>query len=59
MKLAIISDTHLGDPNSTLVTEENGTFVIGSKYETLKSKIGTDNYYLVLVGDIFDCSSKI
>jgi len=56
MKLSIISDTHFGDPNCTLVNGKDGKYNIGSKYADLKSKIGKDNDYLVLVGDIFDCS---
>ncbi|GMT49765.1 MAG: hypothetical protein IEMM0008_1304 [bacterium] len=57
MKLAIISDTHFGDPMSTLVSyDSNNKPVIGSKYNGFLKAAGTDNKYLILLGDIFDFS---
>ena len=53
MKLAIISDTHFGDDNCTLVTPEK---TIGTKYEKFKELVGRQNDFLVLAGDIFDFS---
>lgn len=39
MRIAIISDTHFGDPVSTLVTRKDGKFALGSKYaESNRSK---------------------
>ena len=55
MKLAIISDTHFGDDNCTLVTPEK---TIGTKYEKFKELVGQHNDFLVLAGDIFDFSIK-
>ena len=56
MKIALISDTHFGDPDGTLVVRSgaNNTPLPGPKYEAFKSAAGTDNDYLVLLGDVFD-----
>ncbi len=60
MKLAIISDTHFGDPDGQLVTRDDAlnSFSRGPKYQAfhdaLKSRAPLD--YLVLNGDIFDLS---
>lgn len=57
MRIAIISDTHFGDPMCTLVTRNNnGDIVTGPKYEEFKKAAGTNNDYLILLGDIFDFS---
>jgi hypothetical protein len=56
MKLVFISDTHFGDPDSTLVRKVDNNIVPGSRYEQFKAAAGTRNDYLVLAGDIFDFS---
>ena len=57
MRIAIVSDTHFGDPMSTLVEfGKNGKPVIGPKYKAFKQAAGNDNDYLVLLGDILDFS---
>ncbi len=57
MRIAMISDTHLGDPMGTLVHRDgNGEIVIGSKYKDFKKAVGKDNDYLILLGDILDFS---
>ena len=54
MKLAIISDTHLGDPNSVLLpSADNASH---SKYNDFIDAAGQDNDYLILLGDILDFS---
>ena len=55
MKLAIISDTHIGDPNCALVNlPKTGAPTVGEKYEDFKRAAGEDNDYLILLGDILD-----
>ena len=56
MKFSIISDTHFGDHDCALVTENNGTMSCGNRYEDFKNAAGPDNDYLILAGDIFDFS---
>ena len=58
MKLAIISDTHFGDPMCALVrfNESSGEYERGVKYTQLMETAGTDNDFLVMLGDIFDLS---
>src|SRR5574338_583931 len=56
MKLAIISDAHLGDPLCTLVESKNNLFTAGPKYAEFKEAAGTGNDYLILLGDILDFS---
>ena len=58
MKLAIISDTHFGDPAGTLVKpgKAKGTFAIGDKYPAFLKAAGTNNDYLVMAGDVLDFS---
>jgi predicted phosphodiesterase len=56
MRIAIISDTHFGDPMCTLVERKNGKISVGDKYKDLKDSIGTNNDYLILLGDILDFS---
>lgn len=54
MKLAFISDTHFGDRECTLIDYE--TIAKGEKFDAFAAAAGTDNDYLVLIGDIFDFS---
>ncbi|MBU0699464.1 MAG: metallophosphoesterase [Proteobacteria bacterium] len=57
MRIAIISDTHFGDPMGTLVqSDDHGKIVIGPRYKDFKKAIGTNNDYLILLGDILDFS---
>lgn len=57
MKIAIISDTHFGDPTCVLVGRNPaGAFIPGSRYGQFMAAAGSDNDYLVLVGDILDFS---
>ena len=56
MRIAIVSDTHFGDPMCTLVERKNGTIGIGQKYPDFKKAAGTNNDYLILLGDILDFS---
>jgi hypothetical protein len=54
MKIAIISDTHLGDPKSVMANK-NG---VGTRYEKfrsiIKDNLATEIDYLILLGDIMD-----
>jgi len=59
MKIAIISDAHLGDPMSTLFYMErdsqgNKHVRQGDRYQKFVEAAGTGNNYLILVGDIID-----
>lgn len=54
MKLAFISDTHFGDTNCTLINHAKMTK--GAKFDAFAAAAGTDNDFLVLMGDIFDFS---
>ena len=58
MRLAIISDTHFGDNNCTLVKNDTKgqRIVKGPKYNEFRDATGIGNDYLVLAGDIFDFS---
>lgn len=56
MKLAIISDTHLGDKHCTLIEKKEDRFTAGPKYNDFKEACGTGNDYLILLGDILDFS---
>jgi len=57
MRIAIISDTHFGDPMGTLVHRNGeGKIVIGPRYKDFKKAVGKDNDYLILLGDILDFS---
>ena len=57
MKFSIISDTHFGDPECGLVTQDvKGHLILGDKYNDFKKSVGKNNDYLILVGDIFDFS---
>ncbi len=55
MRIAIISDTHFGDPMCTLV-DSQGELRPGPKYEDFKNAAGKDNDYLILLGDVLDFS---
>jgi UDP-2,3-diacylglucosamine pyrophosphatase LpxH len=54
MRLAFISDTHFGDEMCTLV--DHDTLEKGQKFEDFAGAAGTQNDFLVLLGDIFDLS---
>jgi UDP-2,3-diacylglucosamine pyrophosphatase LpxH len=57
MRIAVISDTHFGDPASVLIEQApNGGYRPGKKYADFLAAAGTDNDYLVLLGDILDFS---
>lgn len=63
MRIAIVSDFHLGDPMATLAArdEKTGQIRLGSMYKEFKAKIneksgGQTLDYLVLMGDILDFS---
>ncbi len=63
MRIAIISDTHMGDTKSVMAFRESTTdnLMLGSKYQEFKEKIkkkfnGKELDYLVLLGDILDFS---
>ncbi len=56
MKLAITSDTHLGDPYCSLVEWNGNDYREGPKYKEFKEAAGTGNDYLILLGDILDFS---
>ena len=56
MKLAITSDTHLGDPLCSLVEWNGNDYTEGPKYKEFKEAAGTGNDYLILLGDILDFS---
>ena len=55
MRVAVVSDTHFGDPLGTLVARHDGRLTVGPAYEPLKAAIGRVDY-LVLLGDIVDFS---
>ncbi len=55
MKLAVISDTHFGDPDCTLFVRDQAEKVVpGPKYQQFVEKAGRKNDYLILLGDIMD-----
>jgi UDP-2,3-diacylglucosamine pyrophosphatase LpxH len=54
MRVAIISDTHFGDKECTLVNYDD--FGRGPKYASFAESAGQDNDFLILLGDIFDFS---
>jgi 3',5'-cyclic AMP phosphodiesterase CpdA len=57
VRVAVISDTHFGDPLCTLVesSPKTGSPVIGPAFEALARAVGQVDY-LVLLGDIIDFS---
>ena len=54
MKVAIVSDIHLGDDQCALV--DSHTHQLTEDYEKFKEGVGKDNDFLVLAGDILDFS---
>jgi len=54
MKIAIVSDIHLGDEQCALVNQQ--THRLTERYEAFKEGVGQDNDFLVLAGDILDFS---
>ncbi|KJU83163.1 hypothetical protein MBAV_004643, partial [Candidatus Magnetobacterium bavaricum] len=56
MKFAILSDIHLGDDQCMMVTKKHGRLVPGPKYDAFRETVGTQNDYLILIGDILDLS---
>jgi predicted phosphodiesterase len=60
MRIAIISDVHLGDDSCQLTrfssTQSGRNPVLGPKYEAFIAAAGRDNDILILLGDIFDFS---
>ncbi len=54
MKLAIISDLHLGNLLCSLVEWNGNEYVEGSKYKEFCEASGTGNDYLILLGDVLD-----
>lgn len=60
MKLAVISDTHFGDPDCLLAAYRGQSSrsdpMIGSRYEQFRSAAGLDNDFLIVLGDILDFS---
>ncbi len=63
MRIAIISDTHLGDTNSVMAFRDktSGEIIVGSKYREFIKKVrdqfnGVQVDFLVLLGDILDFS---
>lgn len=59
MKLSIISDTHLGHPDCTLVTKRNIQYRTTSYYEALKETIPEGNEYLLLLGILLTLVSPV
>jgi predicted phosphodiesterase len=61
MRIAIISDIHLGDPMSVMAVRKGGEILLGTVYNEFKAKIkektgGQPLDYLVLLGDNLDFS---
>jgi len=56
MRLAVISDLHLGDPRCSLVVNENGKWRTEVGFDRLAAACGQDNDYLVILGDALDFS---
>lgn len=55
MKLSVISDTHIGDPESTLVKlDESRNPIDGNNLSSLIEALGKNNDYLIFLGDIMD-----
>jgi predicted phosphodiesterase len=55
MKIVITSDTHFGDGTSQLAAfDSNGNPALGPKYPEFKEACGTNNDYLVMLGDVID-----
>lgn len=59
MKIVITSDTHFGDGTSQLAAfDSNRNPVLGPKYPEFREACGTNNDYLVLLGDVIDVAIK-
>ena len=58
MKLAVLSDLHLGDPICALIKQTDTCIETTEYYEKLKSAVGTDNDYLIILGDLFDIAVR-
>ncbi|HOZ06916.1 MAG TPA: metallophosphoesterase [candidate division Zixibacteria bacterium] len=56
MRLAVISDVHLGDPMCQVVVREGGRCRPGPRLEQLQAALAPGLTYLVLIGDILDFS---
>lgn len=56
MRFVIISDTHFGDSEGTLVSCKGDVPGIGPRYDEFKKRAGEGNDYLILLGDILDFS---
>jgi len=57
MRIAVASDIHLGDPDSTLVYRDpHGQYQRGLKMDEFLQATGKGNDYLVLLGDALDLS---
>ena len=58
MKIAIVSDMHLGDAASQICARDpqTGQAVIGPKYDAFAEASGKGNDFLILLGDILDFS---
>jgi len=55
MKIVITSDTHFGDETSQLaLLDSSDTPTLGPKYHEFKKACGTNNDYLVMLGDVID-----
>lgn len=55
MRFAVISDTHLGDPECTLATmDSSGNVHDGRNLEELFKVAGTDNDFFIILGDMMD-----
>ncbi len=54
MKFVVISDTHFGDPDSTLFVCDRNRTVPGSNYSRFLEEAGKNNDYLILLGDVMD-----
>ncbi len=58
MKLSIVSDIHLGDPNCALVKAGDNGYQPNAKYKDFKAAVGTENDYLIILGDLFDIAVR-
>jgi len=54
MKIAIVSDLHLGDSQCALVDKD--TRKLTNLYDKFRDAVGTENDFLVMAGDILDFS---
>ena len=57
MKIAIVSDIHLGDEQCALVDKKSCKFT--DHYKKFRESVGRDNDFLVLTGDILDFSVSL